>query len=101
MTGSNAPGIGFIQLNGTYKERGEEKPTAYEFRIDEAGVLMGTGRDDDGVAQVEGVMRWDSGAVGKIMWSETRPGASIEVNGNIRYGPGMYEVAAKYQSTTG
>lgn len=104
MTGANAPGIGVIQFNGTYKERGEEKPTAYDFRIDEAGVLMGTGRDDDGEAQVEGIMRWDSGDVGKIMWCESRPGVSMEVNGRIALsggGPGMYEISAKYLSSTG
>merc|ERR1712190_135195 len=74
-----------LTLQGKYTEFGDTLPCQYELQFQPSGEFHGQGRDDDGVAQVLGKIRWPQGSpTGDVKWKETRPGSEIETTGTLR-----------------
>lgn len=97
-----------LQLNGSYTENGETKPCHYMLYFTASGQLRGTGHDDDGTAQVLGVVGdWNEGlqeSTAKVRWEENRPGATMEVTGSMfvtggPFDPSSFRIAARYVSS--
>mmetsp|Transcript_33547 Transcript_33547/g.104402 ORF Transcript_33547/g.104402 Transcript_33547/m.104402 type:complete len:186 (+) Transcript_33547:1240-1797(+) len=102
MVGSKGALPSQMQLHGTYTENGETKPCSYVLQFDAGGAVQGTGQDDDGTANVTGVVSWPpTEPQGHIMWNEWRAGAAMEVDGQIFCAPGssLLRVTARYIST--
>jgi len=98
----NDRGLSKIQLNGTYSESGETKPCFYSFDISAQGTFTGFGRDDDGAANVEGLISLSQDTVGQVWWGETRSGCELEAEGKVYVTGGgsdmRIEIQANYAS---
>lgn len=94
MKGSRGRLPEYFHMVGTYTELGETKPCQYELHISDAGIISGTGGDDDGQAIVQGVV---NGA--EICWRETRPSVEMEVKGTVKYEEAGFQVYARYVSS--
>lgn len=95
-----------LTLQGSYTELGSSTYCSYSIQdIGENGLFKGTGTDDDGTAEVNGVMtvlQLDAQKYeGIIRWQESRPGATMEVWGSISVftDSKTISIAAFYTST--
>jgi len=97
MRPSNGHGLGNTRWTGTYTERGETKPTSYEWTAQHSGHFVGCSRDDDGTAEVRGVLSWEKDRQdGKIAWQEFPPHGMMEACGVIRLHGGSMVLDADY-----
>jgi len=100
QSNNNSKGELQLQLHGTYTENGETKPTSYNLNISSSGEIEGTAKDDDGQANVKGMLVWPDGeSFGTIAWRE-KGSVTLEASGTLsEVQPGSYAIGANYVSS--
>lgn len=100
----NGPGLTNTAWSGNYYEEGERKRTVHHWIADREGFFHGAATEDDGIANVVGVMNWPAGHIlGRIAWRETwdAGGVVVEVTGKVEEMSTYMVIRAEYETSTG